>query len=106
MKPRPSAHATSRRLAFFSTRGCRVPATSWITGATANLSVDNCTFPASILDRSRTSLIRPSRCLPERCSCRPRDLHLSGFDLGQIQNVVDQAEQMFAGDLDSAQVQE
>ena len=45
----------------FSPRSCSAPCTTWC-GAQAIFST--CSWPASTFDRSRMSLIRPSRCLP------------------------------------------
>jgi hypothetical protein len=63
--PTSGATRTSRRFDVFSTSGCAVAMTSSTRFATSNVSRKSFILPASTFERSRTSLINPSRCLPE-----------------------------------------
>jgi len=63
--PMSSWIARSSVLPFFSTSGRTIAATAVTTSATSNVSREISILPASIFDRSSTSLIRPSRCLPD-----------------------------------------
>ena len=62
--PKPGGHRCASALAFFSTSGLMVAATSSIIVATSKVSRNSSILPASILDISRMSLISASRCLP------------------------------------------
>ena len=64
MVPRSSGQATTRVLPFFSTSGWTIASTSRTSRPTSNVSRNRSIRPASILERSRMSLISPSRCLP------------------------------------------
>ena len=59
--PRSAAHSTTSRLPFFSAIGRTVVATSSTSAATANDSRCSSILPASILERSRMSLMSASR---------------------------------------------
>ena len=63
--PRSPGRLTTIALPLFSASGWIVLRTPWTSSAMANGSKKRSILPASIFDRSRTSLIRPSRCLPE-----------------------------------------
>ena len=66
MVPKSSEQVTERVLSFFSASGRMVVAASWIKRPKSNSSISSSSLPASILERSRISLIRLNRCFPAR----------------------------------------
>ena len=62
--PTSGAQRTSSRFWFFSTSGRIVDSTSCTSARTSKSSRNSSILPASIFDRSSTSLISASRCLP------------------------------------------
>ena len=59
--PSPSANWSARRFPFFSISGATVAATASIAGRKSKVSRCNSILPASIFERSSTSLIKDSR---------------------------------------------
>ena len=62
--PRPSGQSTTSRLPRCRASGAATAATPWTRSATAKSSGNRSIRPASILVRSRMSLISPRRCRP------------------------------------------
>ena len=102
--PNPGASSICSVLAFFSTSGLMVEATSSIIFATSKFSKNSSILPASILDKSRMSLMSASRCLPaalifSRSPLNSSSCSVGGFlvqHLGVAQDGVERRAQLVA----------
>src|SRR5262249_49135619 len=92
--PRLSCASTTKRFLFCSASWRAVPTTSSISGASWIVSGLSSSLPASILERSSTSLIRPSRWVPGLFGAEA--LRVADHHLGEPDDGVERGAQLVA----------